>query len=172
METIASFNNPIEAEMACEFLRAEGFAADLTNLAAQSAVLGAYNPLSVLELKVPPAEAEEAARCLHGWRTAAAPDEPIEPAPPAPRYVGYDATDWNPRERLVERAYRCSVLGPLLPVPFVSWYGLYCLVLAARRPEPLRYELRRKLRISAVVGGALSFCWLVLTVVVYARWLP
>ncbi len=180
MKTIASFNNPIEAEMACAFLRDEGFAADLTNLAAQAAVLGAFNPLSTLELKVPVAEVDEAVRCLRAWRTApvaavsheenpaAAPAEPERRA--APRYIGYDATDWNARERRVERAYRCTILGPLIPGPFVTWYGMYCLVLAWGGAEPLRFDLRRKLRIATVVGSLLTVAWLVLGAVVLARW--
>ncbi|HLP10269.1 MAG TPA: hypothetical protein VK178_19055 [Opitutaceae bacterium] len=170
MKTIAFFTNPIEAEMACEFLRAQGFVTELTNLAAQSAVLGAGNPLSELELRLPDETAAEGARCLRDWQRATDTDGSAEPEPRAPRYVGYDATDWNARERRVERAYRCTILGPLFPVPFVTWYGMYCLVVALRSGETLRFELRRKLRIAAVVGSIFTVVWLVLTVIVFSTW--
>lgn len=163
--TIATYPNPVEAEIACEFLRSEGFVAEVANQAMQTAVLGAGNPLVRIELKVPPGEVAEALRCLQEQLAAvrlpeAQPEPDVGPIPESTRAraAALYRADWNERERLVERAYRCSALGPF--VPFLSWYALLCSVNALTRPEPLRPSQRRRLVIATVVSALFSLLWM------------
>ncbi len=170
--TIATYPNPVEGEIACEFLCSEGFSAQIANQAMQTAILGAGNPLVRIELKVPPAEAAAALRCLQEQQAAMRPSEevadrqaPSGPEVAPPRSDGMYRTDWNERERLVERAYRCSVLGPFVPIPFLSWYALFCTVRALGRKEPLRPSQQRRLVVATVVSSLFSLGWVVLFVV-------
>ncbi len=168
--TIATYPNPVEAEIACEFLRSEGFAAEVANQAMQTAVLGAGNPLERIELKVPPDERVGALRCLKEQQAAVRLQEadaaPLPESVPA-RTDGMYRSDWNDRERLVERAYRCSVLGPF--IPFLPWYALLCTVNALTRPEPLsRYHCRR-LVVATVVSGLFSLIWVSLVLLLVLR---
>lgn len=170
--TIATYPNPVEGEIACEFLCSEGFSAEIANQAMQTAILGAGNPLVRIELKVPPGEAAAALRCLKEQQAAVRlpvvePEQelPVVPESAPARSDGMYRTDWNDRERLVERAYRCSVLGPFIPIPFVSWYALFCTVSALSGTEPLRPTQRRRLVVATVVSALFSLGWVVLFVV-------
>ncbi len=168
MVTIATYPNPIEGEIACEYLCSEGFSAQVANQAMQTVVLGAGNPLVRIELQVPGREAAEALQRLREQQAAVRQEE-REAGPAAmPKPDGIYQSDWNERERLVERAYRCAIIGPLVPVPLVSWYGLLCVLDALGRDEPLRESQRRRFTIALVVSALFSLLWLGLLVVAVA----
>ncbi len=170
MVTIATYPNPIEGEIACEYLCSEGFSAQIANQAMQTVVLGAGNPLVRIELQVPAREATEAAQRLREQQAAVRQAEREEGpvAMAVPRPDGIYQSDWNERERLVERAYRCAIIGPPVPVPLVSWYGLLCALDALGRDEPLRESQRRRFTIALVVSAVFSLLWLGFLVVAVA----
>ena len=164
--TIETYPNPVEAEIACAFLRAEGFGAEVANQAMQTAVLGAGNPLVRIELQVPAAQAEAARARLREQRATEAGAAAEEAsAASCVRTVGMDRSDWNEREKLAERAYRASVLGPFIPVPFVAWYGLWCTVRALAATEPMRESQRRRLVVAAICSSLFSLLWVALLLV-------
>lgn len=144
-ETIATFANPVEAQLAQNRLRSAGIQAVLAN---ETAVDG-------ITLLVPADDAPEARICLADFSfddrarseqittTPQAVTEPLQPA---------DDADDEPtvREENARRAFSAAVLGLLcLPIQF---YVIYLLLVILNSNEVLRPQYQRKAWLAAVMN--------------------
>ena len=125
MINVASYGNPVEAEMICDFLRSNGINAAIADSTGMNA-LGGANPMANLVIVVEREQVAEARKLLAGYAAQSADGNQSTDVVSAERFDGYFETDWNDRERAVETAYRAAIIGWF--VPFVSWYALWQLL--------------------------------------------
>jgi hypothetical protein len=158
--TIATFQSPVEASIAKSCLEAEGMDAFLADEAAVAMNWDLTNALGGIKLQVRMRQSEQAAAILaESKRSAAsaldqtadghniAEPEELEPVP-------------SSRERDVDRALKCLILGLLLPP--LEAYAVWLLFKVFLSTEPLDPVKRRYAVIAAVVAVslAIAFCFM------------
>jgi len=161
--SIATFANPVEAELARGRLQASGIQAELTNASAASSMYGAGNPITDQVLYVEVGRIREALALL-----AETDVESNDPAlegesSESPAYDGFYQSDWNRRERAAETAYRASIVGWL--VPGVSWYALWKLAEVVFSDLPLSGKPRGHAIVAGVAALLPALGWLALLLV-------
>lgn len=148
MISVASYVNPVEAEMACEFLKSNGITAAIADSTGLN-VLSAANPLTNLGLIVETAQVAEARKLLAGYVGQSEGGDLSTGVVPVKRFDGYYEAAWNERERAAESAYRAAVIGWF--VPLVSWYAAWQLLRVFVLSLPLNACCARRAWIAAAL---------------------
>jgi len=164
MIRLTSYANPVEAEMACEFLKAQGIRAEVADGTSMS-VFGAGNPLTAQMLVVDRAQSAEARALLAGYAKSQSGQASTEGDKiPSKRFDGYYEASWNERERAAESAFRAAVIGWF--VPFVSWWAAWKLMQVVSLKMPLNVRCSKRAKIAAAIMSVPALLYLVVLILV------
>lgn len=167
LQTIASFSDPVEAELVASRLDEEGITADVIGDLTNNAFSGLGYTAGRIDILVPTAELERARAVLAEFAkeidarkhrpphaiTAEPPEKNLEEAP-KPAGSSTDETD-----REVEKAFRAMLFGVLIPfiLPVAHLYALMLLLQVALSGQGMRLvsSIKHLLTLGVSVLGVL-----------------
>lgn len=132
--TVASFDDPVEAEMTCDFLKTHGIAIRQLGNAPQVAVLNRFQTIVDIRIAVRPDDVEEAKEALAAMRSERSDTHPYrgpsEDSASAKEREG-DADDKGPKKKTRRAAFALALLLPIGSGHFYAQHGAAATILLA-----------------------------------------